>query len=345
MADHEEWRLGDESPGTDCPVCGKENRAGAVRCASCGSRLGLQPEADPASLRTIGEAMAGGRLRRRHERPWRWPATAVALLAAVGAAYWWSLPSPRHLRLDDVGTSDGSTAAVQPSAVPPPASAPPRAVAAVAAPPTAVRVVPPSPAAVAAPPAPLATVVERAEAPRPTVVAAPPPHVALPAPQPRPTTVRAAAPAPQPPPAARQPAAAEREPRHAAPHDAAPPAPARAELPPTATESAPAAPSPGGEESAAIPTERRSREERPALGTDLVEARRAYRAALDAYNARADAYNAVADEVQRAESGGDPERVARLHVRLESARNAAERARTDAEALRGRMEEVQAQYR
>lgn len=88
----------------------------------------------------------------------------------------------------------------------------------------------------------------------------------------------------------------------------------------------------------------RPAEERPALGTDLVEARRAYRAALATYNARADAYNTLADEVQHAE-GNDPARAAALRARLDHAREAAERARVDAEGLRAKMEDIEAKYR
>ena len=310
MADEEEWRFGDESSSTDCRVCGKANRAGQVHCAYCGTRLGA--ETDPDSLRTIGEAMAGGRpggRRRRREHPWMWPAAAGALLAAVAVGYWWSAPAPRHLSLEDALQPAGGVAAARPTVVAPPAAV---------APPVAA----PSPVAVARP-APVATAVEHAgtprppiaavASPRPPVAAAVPPRVApsrapiaVATPQVRPTTVGAAVPRPQPP---APPAATEPERRRP---PARPPQPA-------ATTAAPERPSlppgpAGGEADAIAPAERRPAEERPALGTDLVEARRAYRAALATYNARADAYNTLADEVQHAE-GNDPARAAALRAR------------------------------
>jgi hypothetical protein len=322
MVDHEEWRFGDEASGTVCAVCGKANRAGQVHCAYCGTRLDATADEDPAALRTISEAMVGDRAgrRRRRERPWMWPAALVALTAVVAAGYWWSREPARHLSLEDVIGAPASRVG-QPSAAPSPAIAPPRAVdAAVARPPAApdaavarppAAPVQPSPAAIAARPAPRATTVEP---PRPPVAAVPPARVVVPIPQARPTALRAVAP-----------------PLPATP----PPLPA---MPPPAVDA--------GDESAAVaPAERRPAEERPALGTDLVEARRSYRAALDAYNARADAYNEVADEVQRTEGRADPERMTGLRERLERAHDAAERARVNAEALRARMEEVQAKYR
>jgi hypothetical protein len=99
------------------------------------------------------------------------------------------------------------------------------------------------------------------------------------------------------------------------------------------------------EETGTPPAEHRSGEERPALGTDLFNAQRAYRTAVETYNARADEYNEIADEVQRGETAGDAERAAALQARLQRARDAAERARVEADTLRGRMEEVQAKYR
>jgi hypothetical protein len=85
--------------------------------------------------------------------------------------------------------------------------------------------------------------------------------------------------------------------------------------------------------------------EKPSLGSDLQEATRAYRHAVDIHNARVDAYNAIADEVQRRNAwANDPESV-ELRRRLDRARQAVESARDEAELLRARMEEIRARYR
>ena len=393
MADHEEWRLGDEpAGGTPCPACGKTNRVGRDECAYCGAPL-AEGDDDLDPLRTLGEAL--GRTRDpRSRREWiSLPAALLGVLAIVGFLYWWSGRVSRHLELNN---EVASVPASEPTA--PPRASLPRKPAADATVPIVVI----SPPPVAAPPA----VAARPEPPpngepvRPPVVVAPP-RVAVATPQPRPTMLRAAVPpppppvreraaAPPPPPAREHPAVppppSVRE-RAAAPlpppgAPATPPAPPlRAAVPPLAPPGAVRPPAneqapririvpPAEEEEASIPrseegvpaerrvpaeegapaderppAERRPMEERPALGTDLVTARRAYRDAIERYNARADEYNAIADDLQRAEEGGNLEHAEVLRSRLESARSAAEHARFDADSLRARMEDVQARYR
>jgi hypothetical protein len=320
MVDHEEWRFGDEPAGMVCPVCGKANRAGQVHCAFCGTPLDAESDSDPLSLRTIGEAMAAGRpeRRRRRERPWMFPAAVAALLAAAGGGYWWSrvperLPwdedvLSRHAPPRSVVASPVAAPRVESKAEPPPLAAPRPAV--VASP------------LVAMPRPPAATVVPRAVT-RPPLAAVRPPAAApiAPARLVRHATPRAVAPSPV-------------EPEQRA---AVPSAPA--------AERTPSAPPAAAEQAATPPAEQRSGEERPALGTDLVNAQRAYRAAIEAYNARADEYNEIADEVQRGDAGRDAGRVAALHARLELAREAAERARAEADTLWTHVEEVRSKYK
>ena len=71
MEEHDDWKLGDEGEATPCERCGKRNRAGLTHCVICGTRLGDELEADPGSLRTIGEAMGGERRGRRGAPPRR----------------------------------------------------------------------------------------------------------------------------------------------------------------------------------------------------------------------------------------------------------------------------------
>jgi hypothetical protein len=85
--------------------------------------------------------------------------------------------------------------------------------------------------------------------------------------------------------------------------------------------------------------------EKPSLGSDLQEATRAYRQAVDIHNARVDEYNALADEVQRRNAWDDSEASVELRRRLDRAREAVETARVQAEMLRARMESVRARYR
>jgi len=85
--------------------------------------------------------------------------------------------------------------------------------------------------------------------------------------------------------------------------------------------------------------------EKPSLGTDLQDATRAYRQAVDTHNARVDEYNALADEVQRRNAWDDSEASVELRRRLDRAREAVESARVQAEMLRARMESVRVRYR
>lgn len=85
--------------------------------------------------------------------------------------------------------------------------------------------------------------------------------------------------------------------------------------------------------------------EKPSLGSDLQEATRVYRQAVDVHNARVDEYNAVADDIQRRNAWDDSEESVALRRRLDRAREAVESARVQAELLRARMESVRARYR
>jgi len=85
--------------------------------------------------------------------------------------------------------------------------------------------------------------------------------------------------------------------------------------------------------------------EKPSLGSDLQEATRVYRQAVDVHNARVDEYNAVADEIQGRNAWDDSEASVALRRRLDRARDGVESARVQAELLRARMESVRARYR
>ena len=85
--------------------------------------------------------------------------------------------------------------------------------------------------------------------------------------------------------------------------------------------------------------------EKPSLGSDLQEATRVYRQAVDVHNSRVDEYNAVADEIQRRSAWDDSEESVALRRRLDRARDGVESARVQAELLRARMESVRARYR
>jgi hypothetical protein len=336
MVDHEEWRLGDDPGGAVCPVCGKANRAGQVHCAFCGTPLDAESGSDPLALREIGEAMTGGRpVRRRRERPWMWPTAVAVVIAATVAGYarlqWWS-SWPDHV-------SD---------ALPHGVAATPATVAATAAPHLETKAEPP-PAAVQPPPAvaprPVATV-PRVVAPRPAATAPapaarPPVTAAIPPPAPavRATPAHVAAPA--------RTAAPRRvvRPRRPAPPREEEPEERAAVPPEPAVEQTPVAPRADTESVATPGVETRPSEDRPALGTDLVEAQRAYRTAIERYNARADEYNDIADQVQRGDGDADPDRAAALQAKLEHARAAAERAKSDADTLKAHLDAVQAKYR
>ncbi len=295
MEEHDDWKLGDEAEPTTCPHCGKKNRAGLSYCAICGSALADDLEADPGSLRTLGEAMGGRRpptrrAPRRHSLR-AWTIAALGLLTAVVVLAWLQTRE-EPLLLEDL------LPALQATATP----APP----AVTATAVATRVIPPT--RVARPPTPVPAAVPAPPPVVPTRTAEPP----LPRPQP---TRRPAAAAPEPPPAPR---------RTAAPR-------------PVATDDPLEEPTP------AFP--RVAQTEKPSLGTDLQDATRRYRSAVDVHNARVDEYNALADEIQRRNAWDDSEASVELRRRLDRAREAVESARVEAEMLRTQMESVRGRYR
>ncbi|MCC6764461.1 MAG: hypothetical protein IT293_07330 [Deltaproteobacteria bacterium] len=122
-------------------------------------------------------------------------------------------------------------------------------------------------------------------------------------------------------------------------------APARAEPPPVREDPGDARPR---LQSDTAPEDLRPRveaTEKPSLGSDLQEATRVYRQAVEVHNARVDEYNALVDEIQRRNAWDDSEGSVELRRRLDRARAAVESARVQAEMLRARMESVRAKYR
>lgn len=186
------------------------------------------------------------------------------------------------------------------------------------------RATPPSApprAAVVAP-----TRVREATAVAPTATPRPVPTATETAPPPEPTAVRTAV-------------------RTAVPKPRRTPArPRPAVVPPVAAPTS-RAPAVVPEEDEPIQRPRVEATEKPSLGSDLQEATRAYRQAVDIHNARVDEYNALADEVQRRNAWDDSEASVELRRRLDRAREAVETARVQAEMLRARMESVRARYR
>jgi hypothetical protein len=308
MEDNDEWQLGDEGTQTPCPRCGKVNRPGLSHCAICGTAL-----AEPHGvLRTIGESM--GRPRpSRNRRPDRgslraW-LIAAGLLLVIVVGLTWLQSGERPFRLEDLKSSP------EPTVVPP----------------LATVVVPPTPNATrvvaTATPRPVPTSAPVAAPPVPTAIATIPPPVATAPPPPTPTArpTRTARMTPAPP--------RSRPTRRAAvPVVVATPEPHEPAYEPAA-------------EATPIPRPAVEATEKPSLGTDLQDATRAYRQAVDVHNARVDEYNALADEVQRSRAWDDSPDSVDLRRRLDRAREAVERARVNAEALRERMESVRARYR
>lgn len=289
MEDRDDWKLGDEGEPVRCPRCGKPNRSGLSYCTICGNALAEGIETDPEALRTIGEAMGGGRPRRAPEdgshRAW---IGAIAALIGVAVVLTWFQTREDSFRLVD-WLSPVATETATP--LPPtPTSTPMR---------TAVPTKRPQPTPTETAPPPEPTAVR-------TVEATP---AARPTPVPRHTPARGRR-AVVPPPVSR------------------PPEPATGEsVPPI------------------IDHPRVEATEKPSLGSDLQEATRAYKQAVDAHNARVDEYNALADEVQRRNAWDDSEASVELRRRLERARAAVETARVQAEMLRARMESVRTRYR
>lgn len=299
MEEHDDWKLGDEGEAIACPRCGKRNRAGLTYCAICGNALGGDLEADPGSLRTLGEAMGGKpraqRMAPRHSlRGW---SIAAALLLLVVVVLTWLQTREQPFRLEDL-------TAPAPATRTPIAS---RATAMATEVVVATRRPPaPSPVAVVAPPMPTAVAATALPVPRPTATA-------------RPRTVKVR-------PMAVRPVIAPTVP---------PPVAMPNRVPATEPADVP------------MPGERPRIEatEKPSLGTDLQDATRAYRQAVEVHNARVDEYNALADEIQRRNAWDDSEFSVELRRRFDRAREAVENARVQAESLRTRMESVRARYR
>jgi hypothetical protein len=174
-----------------------------------------------------------------------------------------------------------------------------------------------------APPAAVAAVATR------VVQATVPPST--PTPRPRPTTTET-----EPPP---EPTALRTAVRTAVPTARRTPVrPRRAIVPPvTAPTSRPPAIAPA-EEEPPLARPRVEATEKPSLGSELQDATRAYRQAVDAHNARA-------DEVERRNAWDDSEASVELRRRLDRARDGVESARVQAEMLRARMESVRTRYR
>jgi hypothetical protein len=285
MEEHDDWKLGDEGEATPCERCGKRNRAGLTHCVICGTRLGDELEADPGSLRTIGEAMGRERRAASPRRSWRAWSISAGLLLLLVVVLTWLQTREEPFRLED-------------RTVPPPPPAP-------LATPVATNVIVPT---------------RRPVAPSPVTAVVPPPVMrATPPPGPRPVrTARVVTP-----------------PRRVIAPTVAPPV---------------ATPKRGVViEPVDLPTPverpRIEATERPSLGSDLQDATRAYRQAVDVHNERVDEYNAIADEIQRRNAWDDSEAAVELRRRLDRARAGVESARVSAETLRVRMESVRARYR
>ncbi len=306
MEDHDDWKLGDEGDGITCPRCGKPNRPGLSHCVICGSALGDDLAGDADTLRTLGEAMGGRRTARRVRcHSLRAWTIAAGALLAIVVALTWLQTREEPLRLP--GWTAAAPTPVPPPATPAPATPPPPVATVVA-----TRIAPPT-----ARPVPSATATE--VPPEPTAVRTVVPRARRTAARGRRAVVRPVV-APT-----RRPPEHEEAPVRVDPNDARPRV-----------------------QSDGVPSELRPRveaTERPSLGSDLQEATRAYKQAVDAHNARVDEYNALADEVQRRNAWDDSEASVELRRRLDRARAAVESARVEAEMLRARMESVRAKYR
>lgn len=307
MEDNDEWKLGDDGERPPCPGCGKINRPGLARCAICGTALADEIESGPEVLRTIGESM-GRRRPARGRRPER--GSPRAWIVAAGLL----LLIVAILTWLQSGERpfrlEDLRRGAEPTAIVPPPTAVATRVAATMTPRPARTAVP----VVAPPPAP--TVVATV-APVPTVVpTASPTTTPAPAPTARPTV----------------PVRARRTPLPRATRRA--PAPTAIAPPPEPVVAVTPAARPAVEAT-----------EKPSLGSDLQEATREYRHAVDVHNQRVDEYNALADEIQRRRAFDDSSESVDLRRRLDRAREAVEGARVDAEALKARMEAVRARYR
>jgi hypothetical protein len=304
MEERDDWKLGDDGEPVTCPHCGKSNRAGLAYCTICGTPFAEALEADPGSLRGLGEAM-GGRPRPRRAAPQHslraWTISAALLLAIVVVLAWLQTREDPYL-LEDLMD------AIQATPLPPPEPDPTEAATRV---PVPTRTPPPPPP----PPSPI-----------PAAVPAPPPVVA---------TQTAEPPLPRPEPTARPVAAPTRRPAPPA-RPTEVPRPRRTQMPEVPT---------AAEDEATPGFPRVAATEKPSLGTDLQDATRRYRAAVDVHNSRVDEYNDLADEIQRRNAWDDSEASVELRRRLDRAREAVESARVEAEMLRTQMEAVRTRYR
>lgn len=306
MEEHDDWKLGDEGEPTVCPRCGKSNRVGLSYCAICGSPLTDEPlQADPETLRNLGEAMGS---RRRPRTPRRhslraWAIAAGALLLAVVVLTWLQTREEPLLLEDLIARSTPAMAPTPPPAVP-------TAVATRVAPPTARPV-----------PSPTETVI-----PEPTEV---------------PTAVRATAV----PKARRTPVRSRRVVAPPAPVGPRVPAESAESEAPVRSDPNDAPPRLQSDTAPEDLHPRVEATERPSVGTDLQDATRTYKQTVDVHNARVDEYNALADEIQRRNAWDDSEASVELRRRLDRAREAVESARVQAEMARARMESVRTKYR
>lgn len=306
MEERDDWKLGDEGDPVTCPRCGKSNRAGLSYCAICGSPFTDALEADPGALRDLGQAM-GRRPRTRRAAPQHsLRAWTISAVLLLAITVVLAWLQAR----EEPYLLEDLMHAIQATPLPAPEPDPD---------PTEVATRVPAPTRTPPPPPP-------SPSPVPAAVPAPPPVVATrtaepPLPRPEPTARPVAAPTRRPAPPARRTEV---------------PRPRRTEMPELPIE-------PEDEATPGFP--RVAATEKPSLGTDLQDATRRYRAAVDVHNARVDEYNTLADEIQRRNAWDDSEASVELRRRLDRAREAVESARVEAEMLRTRMEAIRIEYR
>jgi hypothetical protein len=307
MEDHDDWRLGDEGESGTCPRCGKRNRPGLSSCTICGTRLGSDLETDPGSLRAIGETMGRPRPNGRGRGRGRHSLRAWTISAVVLL-----LVIAVLTWLETRETPFRLEDLIEPPEITPaPVAAEPTALATRVARPTlrppvpTPRSIPPTARPIAPTARPVAPTVHPM-APTARPMTPPEPPILRPQPPPAPVVV---------------------------------PPPARTAPPP------PIELTPERERTLILPPAPPVATEKPSLGTDLQDATRAYRAAVDVHNASVDEYNALADEIQRRDAWTDDPDAVALRRRLDRAREAVEAARVEAESLRTRMEAVRSRYR
>ena len=104
MEDHDDWELGDGDDDASCPRCGKRTRPGLSHCTICGTRLVGELEADPGTLRTIGETMGRPRPSRQGSRGRllrTWTVAVIGLVLVV-AVLTWLATREEPLQLEDL---------------------------------------------------------------------------------------------------------------------------------------------------------------------------------------------------------------------------------------------------